>query len=867
MKKFFILVLGALLLASLGIALALYNLNPLIARLKPTLEGMASRALHQSVTFDKLEGRLFPSPVLTGQGIKIGGESNAMTLDSIKAGIALTPLLKKELVITSLTLLAPKIQLNRTEEGFGEFSGAESEPTSAEPSQDAEGTEVRVSLEKIAVRDGTICINADAKSVALCATGVRLDGGLSLNGGQILGSGLQASGNLFGQQRVSLVLGQGSYDGNSKKAEVERLEVEYGPMSVTATGSYLLESEDLELSIATSEMPVVELQKLLPPGTKLPDFVLSSGTVSAQGTVKQFSRGPFEVETSLSLSALAGSMRGLPFTALNGLAKLGYREDLLSIETDKLTTQLGKDNEVLLVKGKVHGPPTRLAGKIEMSLSKFTTDTYAVLLELLPKAIRDAEIHARGDLSTDLELHEGRLTAFKGLIDLQDGRGRYLKYPLDNMHGRLAFAGHSTLERIESEAFTVSIGTEQQEVGLAGSWRVPGNTGKTKVMSHKLSLANIEPLLSKLGIDLKSFKPEAVFTGVGLHFTRTPQGTNLVEGQVTLNQGRVQAGEQLVTEINGQLFLATEDRQKAIRMTSDSLRYQIGAEKAACNLRSEFGIHGIRVHCSNNHIFGGDLDLAVVYEPGGRSKLQIKGSGKSLSVERLLKVTPSHYRQKIEGTLEGLSFDVTGEPGAHFSHTLQGGASLLLRDGTLREINVGRSVLDAIGKLPFVGGRFVDRISPRFQELFQSNDTEIQRLQGELRFRGDIIETPGLTLVSDHYRVAGRGKVGLNSQIDMDAIITFDEELTEALATSVRELGRVRNRDGTLSLPLSIRGVLPRVLVLPDLKQILELGARRVIEDKASELFQNLLGQGNRGRSTDERRPNLLDDLLRGGGR
>ena len=60
-----------------------------------------------------------------------------------------------------------------------------------------------------------------------------------------------------------------------------------------------------------------------------------------------------------------------------------------------------------------------------------------------------------------------------------------------------------------------------------------------------------------------------------------------------------------------------------------------------------------------------------------------------------------------------------------------------------------------------------------------------------------------------------------------------------------KEVGKILDKDGHLTIPLTLKGTPPAVIVIPNISKLLEIGGKKVLQEKATELLGRALG-GNK---------------------
>lgn len=99
------------------------------------------------------------------------------------------------------------------------------------------------------------------------------------------------------------------------------------------------------------------------------------------------------------------------------------------------------------------------------------------------------------------------------------------------------------------------------------------------------------------------------------------------------------------------------------------------------------------------------------------------------------------------------------------------------------------------------------------------------------------MHTKDLTLNSTAYDLNAEGKIGFDTSLDLNADIIFTPEVSAKIVGGIKELNNALDQNKRLNMPLSIEGVPPSIVVVPNLQKLIELGAKNLLREKAGQLL------------------------------
>ena len=223
--------------------------------------------------------------------------------------------------------------------------------------------------------------------------------------------------------------------------------------------------------------------------------------------------------------------------------------------------------------------------------------------------------------------------------------------------------------------------------------------------------------------------------------------------------------------------------------------------------------------------------------------LNLQGNG--IRIEEVLAALNRTGQPKAAGLLDSFSLSLAGQVVPALAQTITGQAKMALKDGVLKDINLAGTVLKAVNNLPLLTGGLLERGSADSENSGpNSNDTLIKSLTGSFSIGDAKVSTQDLKLLSDIFTLEANGTVGFDMNLDLNATLLFNRAFSDDLAKTKKDIKKIFDSEGRLVIPLTLKGVPPKILVTPNFEKLVEVGAQRALTGTAQEIVGGLLGGG-----------------------
>lgn len=273
----------------------------------------------------------------------------------------------------------------------------------------------------------------------------------------------------------------------------------------------------------------------------------------------------------------------------------------------------------------------------------------------------------------------------------------------------------------------------------------------------------------------------------------------------------------------------------ALRSLRANGKLRIGSLKAsnlkASNVRLDFKANGGRVEVSplSANLYQGSMNGALsVNAAEAVPSFAIKQNLSGVAIGPLLKDLANKDTLEGNGTV---NLDVTtrGATVGALKRALNGGASVNLRDGAIKGIDVAGTIRNAQAKLGSLKGQ-------QTQAADKSQKTDFSEMSGTFAIRNGVASNNDLTMKSPLLRVAGAGDINIGE----DSINYLVK--ASLVATSKGQDGRATSDLKGITVPVRATGPLAAPSFGLDFNAMLTDTVKQQAEEKIKGKLESLLG-------------------------
>ncbi len=765
----FSLALGALLAA--GVGFLLWNTTPLLHRLKPQLEAMATEAVGQPVSLGELSLRILPSIAIEASG---GAAGEGASVGPVALKAKLGPLLRGDLEVTELSLQQPKLHITRAKDGsirigqipLGARPAANGPGAPEGTSAGDNGRRIALQIEQASLKGGEIVFVDEqaphgVQEIRVSELDLSLDRITTASVGSF---DLRAS--LFGSTPQNFRV----------SGHAERAATAGGP--IPASGAVSLHWDGIALT--TLGQLAEGYGGHLPPGAQIGGTAgLSIEAVSDDG-------GKLTVRVDATQAALD---LGTAFRKPAGVA--------LKLDSTLVPEGLGaKLPQTTLTAG---ASTVDLSGSVQPVAGQyaFTVQSTGIKLSeiaaMLPAA---ATFKLQGDTGVKLSVSRtggAQPQELGGTVTLRDvglsvPTGEQSALPVTDINGTIELSR----DTVTVKPLTVTVAKQKLDAGA-------------KIVS--LTQPTVQ-----LAVKSDSLSLEAIGAGV------RPGGIAALNGAV-LN------GAQLT----GTYSLPQQRGAAQLTFTSGPLSgLPLANSKVAVDLTLSPGGKPelITLQPSSLAVFGGTLGASGTL--GQMKQLTLSIQGAKLDIAKLAAFGEV---EGFTGTLSVINANVRADTG-RVGDTLSGPVHLQALSGTIPGVNLLSQTIGGMKDVPLLGPMLLSLIPEKFRPMLQANSTAYDTVTIDATLAGAKTTIPSFVLEHQLYHVTGSGTLERGGALHFDAQMRFTPALVKDMMARNQKLKFLLDKDQNLVVPLVIRrNPGGPILVLPDVSDL----AKRALAGSAKD--------------------------------
>ena len=379
------------------------------------------------------------------------------------------------------------------------------------------------------------------------------------------------------------------------------------------------------------------------------------------------------------------------------------------------------------------------------------------------------------------------------------------------------------------EVPTVTVEVAKSRIVVKGRIETATGVGNAALSSDRLDLEQAAPLMALV-------TPE--IARLGLRGTVAPDLTVAfssgwayqTSGSIRLADLALDAGTMAVRGLHGRLDLAATPTGATIG--SRDLGLEVGGAPIAVTLASELAGDTATFKELVATGLGGTTRVTGSYGLATRHFTADVGA-EGLDLAAMQHARDPRTPPRVTGTVARFQSRLAGTADTHPERSVTGTGTVLVKDGRVPGVNVAGEVVKKIGSLPLLSAV---RMPAEVKSVTESPDTVITSLTADFTVGGAALQLQRTLVTSPSFSFDGGGRVGFDSDLDLQGTLRLSSAISNALVSGVRELRVGLDPNGQISVPLTIRGTPPKVVVVPDVTKLLGSG----LENAAGGLLKGL---------------------------
>ncbi len=381
------------------------------------------------------------------------------------------------------------------------------------------------------------------------------------------------------------------------------------------------------------------------------------------------------------------------------------------------------------------------------------------------------------------------------------------------------------------------------KIGVAATANTITGNAKAQLASKGINLQSFDPLFD-VAPDLR----QLALKGDILFDISAEIGKLLnASGTVTLAKIGATAAGIPVSDLDGTIRVSASSSEMSAASKDISLSLNGSPVTVAFNSVLEGTSNAVLKELTIK-AFNGEIVANASADLGSSQRFSSEAHILELDIGAALSAVKPALSGMVTGTLESLSVRTEGTLGAALIPSLSGQGSVAVKKCTLRGVNLANEVLKGVTKLPFLAGSLRSIVPPSLEGTLNAENTAIESLTSTFTLGGGGLTTPDLKMLSTIFSLEAKGRVGMDSSLDLNSAIAFSKEFSAALAERNNNISKMYDEQERLTIPLVIKGTPPKVLILPDVERLVELAAKQAVKQKANEIIDNVLSGKSGGK-------------------
>lgn len=311
-----------------------------------------------------------------------------------------------------------------------------------------------------------------------------------------------------------------------------------------------------------------------------------------------------------------------------------------------------------------------------------------------------------------------------------------------------------------------------------------------------------DAIQGKLSVDV----PQAVFSQSGLLSVS-------VDGQ--LSNGKIIFG--VLNDPLSDIHLEFHMTESDLEIKAMSLSYALGKISSRGKLNDYLK--------ERRFFLDGDAEDLHLSELIAREKMPILEDG----------LRPIELTGRIHANFsaEGHGFDIQS-----LRNSVVADGTVALTEGSVKNVNILRLVLDKISFIPDLGRRIEENLSPEDLDKLKKNETTLQDIDARIKIQQGGVSVDHVELSADGFVIAAKGWLGFDQNLVLDVDFHISQDLSSHLVAVVDELSYLLDEEQQISIPFRpYRGKLSDVRIYPDIESL----SKKIIRNKGQEELRKVI--------------------------
>ncbi|HVN27656.1 MAG TPA: AsmA-like C-terminal region-containing protein, partial [Candidatus Binataceae bacterium] len=235
--------------------------------------------------------------------------------------------------------------------------------------------------------------------------------------------------------------------------------------------------------------------------------------------------------------------------------------------------------------------------------------------------------------------------------------------------------------------------------------------------------------------------------------------------------------------------------------------------------------------------FNGNLAASGNATLDDKPKFALNLSAANVDIQAVLQSQQSKSAGMVQGILDAqLQVSGKGSKLEEIEPTLDGRGRATARNAKLIGINLAAEGLKKAKGIPGIGDLMPEAIVKRHGELFNSPDTDITSAGLTFVLNGPRITSHDLLVQTPDYSMTGDGWFDMDKNIDMAAHVLLNRQLSREIVADKQNVVYLTNPNDEVDIPMQVSGRLPKPNVSPDIGEMAQRAANRLLQQQGKNL-------------------------------
>ena len=237
----------------------------------------------------------------------------------------------------------------------------------------------------------------------------------------------------------------------------------------------------------------------------------------------------------------------------------------------------------------------------------------------------------------------------------------------------------------------------------------------------------------------------------------------------------------------------------------------------------------VEIDTLDGRTFGGTVHASGTVPIDSRTPIALTTTFTALDLARLAPLADPALSGRLSGAVDGhADLHFRADSVRTLRASVTGSAELHARDAVLHRFNIATEVVDDISDVPGLGDLVSARTRSKYTHLFNTSATRVSRADTTMRVADESVTLDHCTVSAPQFSLDATGTVTFDLIADLSGVLSLSAPVSADIANDVKLAAVLRDENGEMSLPWTLRGRLGQALPQAETAAIARLVARGV---------------------------------------